>query len=740
VLSLVAAFDGHAHVWLPTLAGLAPRAGWQPSPLDLAGLRAAGVDPARLSVYAGPTLPPPVADAVASGRPVVAHNALNFDRFVWERFLPDHPVAAWADSLYAARAAGFPGSLDKLGAAAVGAGKDQAKRLIQRLWRVRQYTETDGSDGDARLVTEYPPLAPGMVGPLVRYNTVDVTLMRALWEGPLADVPVEGDVVAAHAAVNERGVCLDLPLVRAVQAVAAESVSRAGDRIKGLVGDWRWSKADPKQDDGFNWRSVPQLKEWLASKGVRVTDHAGNETLRKEAMERCLANPDLMLDGDSPVAAAGAIDPAVFQVLRLRAAGLRITQAKAQRAIDRVSPDGRVRDLFSYHQAHTGRWSSSGIQVHNLPRAKKGARTAELLADFAATGWGMAGDAGKGFERVTATLGDGRATVDDALGALVRPCFTAAPGHALLVCDYAAVEARGIAWIAGQQDLLDTFAAGEDVYLTFGRRLFGRELVRPADDDKRQVAKVTVLGSGYGLGAEKMGLYCAAQGVDLAAAGVTPEQCVDAYRAAYPEIAGGYAGVVAGRPYRAGGVWTKLDQAAKRAITDGGTHEAGRCRWGYRERVLRCELPSGRVLHYRDAKVEDVVPGYVRAMGLPEKAKPTVTYLHPMGYRAAGYGGKWAENVVQAVCRDLLASALVRCEAAGLPVVLHVHDELVCEAPAAGPGAAAGPLRRLAELMSRPPPWAAGFPVAVEGHAAPRYLKAAPPGWPTVEARDGVVS
>src|SRR6202008_4115817 len=101
------------------------------------------------------------------------------------------------------------------------------------------------------------------------------------------------------------------------------------------------------------------------SKGVRIRDYSGKQTLRRDFVEQALANPWMMLDEDAPAAAPNEIDPAVFEVLRLRAAALRITGAKAERASVRAGRDGRARDLHSYHQAHTGRFSSSGIQIHN---------------------------------------------------------------------------------------------------------------------------------------------------------------------------------------------------------------------------------------------------------------------------------------------------------------------------------------------------------------------------------------
>jgi DNA polymerase len=164
--------------------------------------------------------------------------------------------------------------------------------------------------------------------------------------------------------------------------------------------------------------------------------------------------------------------------------------------------------------------------------------------------------------------------------------------------------------------------------------------------------------------------------------------------------------------------------------------DAGRCVFLYEGATLVIRLPSSRRLSYRNALVESRVPAYCRKLGLPETPKPTILFDRPRECAVTAYGGLLVENIVQAVCRDLLVAAMLESERQGLPVVLHVHDEVVIEAPAAEAEAA---LRRLAVLMSTPPAWAAGFPIEVEGFAAERYLKSAPKGVPLAKARDGEI-
>ena len=163
---------------------------------------------------------------------------------------------------------------------------------------------------------------------------------------------------------------------------------------------------------------------------------------------------------------------------------------------------------------------------------------------------------------------------------------------------------------------------------------------------------------------------------------------------------------------------------------------AGRCAFTRAGEDLVATLPSGRELYYRRCRVESRVPGYAGRLGLPPRPRPTLVYDGPRG-ESVLFGGKITENLVQAICRDLLCCVLLRCERAGLPVVFHVHDEVVLEVPRPR---AEESLHRLVEIMVSPPRWAAGFPVVAEGFASPRYTKGAFRGWPQLEQSSRDVS
>jgi DNA polymerase len=165
-------------------------------------------------------------------------------------------------------------------------------------------------------------------------------------------------------------------------------------------------------------------------------------------------------------------------------------------------------------------------------------------------------------------------------------------------------------------------------------------------------------------------------------------------------------------------VWKAYDAAAREALTDRDIHRAGRCLFMRDGKHLICQLPSGREIVYRDARLEERTPLWALQRGL-QFTQPTVVYTGSRG-ESVLYGGKITENVVQGLCRDLLAESLMKCEEAGLRPVLHVHDEIVCEVPI---GQAESALAQLLTIMSTPPLWARAFPVGVEGYWNERYAK-----------------
>ena len=517
----------------------------------------------------------------------------------------------------------MPGELEQLGQRLLGRGKDEGVTLRKQL------SKPDRTG-------EWPPITQADAVRLMRYKVSDVLLLERVYEA--ARGRGEPEVVRVDRIVNARGVFFDADHVRALIVMEGHEVAEASAAVEKQTGG---------QAQAADLGREQFLKKWLRFRGVALPD------LKRGTIERRLNS-------------GGEIDPVARQVLHARLAVARNTTSKLEQALVMADEDGRLRHQLVYHGAHTGRWSGSGVQPQNLPRPHKNLRHLGPLID-----------AVENTVQFKA-LFPGTVCVGDAISTLVRPCFRAAPGHILCVADLASVEARGVAWCPGEQGLLDRFAEGADVYCDLATHIFGKPITREHEQE-RQIGKGGVLGCGFSLGPDKFARYAADNEIDLAAAGTSAEAVVEAYRDANPAIAGTKV-VSNGRTWRQGGPWRDIEAAAIAAITTGSSRSAGRCTFRREDDSLVVQLPSGRRLYYRNARVENRIPAYCKSLGLPPRPKRTLIFDAPSAPNTATYGGKLTENVVQGTCRDLLAAALVECERQGLPVVLHVHDETFAKA------------------------------------------------------------
>jgi DNA polymerase len=671
ILTLVALWDQRLVLWTPLVAELLSPEGLWPD-----GYEACGVGKLPVQTFAGPDFPTPLRRAIESGRCLCAHNAFEFDRHIWRaKGLPE--PSGWHDSMPEARAAGLPGKLDELGKYLLGVGKHAGSVLLKRLCRPNR-------DG------EFPHFGPAEAAEVARYCVADVLLLAKVWATTKGSC--ELDVVALDRVINERGVAFDHELAEALirldEAVAADAATAV-------------ETATGREITSKDLSRTKFLLEWLRSKGVNLPN------MQRETIENHLEDE------------TASVDAAVRTVLRARVNAAKVTTGKLRSALASVSKDGRLRDQFVYHRCHTGRWSGRGVQIQNLPRPDDHLKNIPGLIEAASDP-----------DKFCKVLPPGITTAQ-ALSGLVRSCLRAAPGKVLLIADFAGIEARGLAWCAGERRLLDLFASGSDIYCDFGSELFGFP-VTAAHKRERGVAKVGILGCGYSMGPAAFERHAAKSGVDLAAVGLTPEAVVEQYRDAYPAIAG----VRQADGPREGGIWQELEILGQAAAHFGDTYQVAHCQLRRAGDALVIQLPSGRCLRYRNARVEILAPGYATDFGLPARPRPTLLFDSPRKRGQTTYGGKLTENVVQAICRDLLAAAMLACEREGLPVVLHVHDEIVIEAPEAEAESA---LSRLAEIMSTPPAWANGFPIRVEAFTAERYYKTPQVGSLVVTAQDGRV-
>jgi len=619
------------------------------------------VPPVRIYFTPGP---PRVLADLAASHDWVGHNAAGFDEPFCKAKLSLHP--RWIDTLPLAKQAGLPGKLDDIGHALLGVGKHEGGKILRRFY--------DASK----------PAPFHLLWPLVGYNVCDCLITRALYRDVESFVPdQERRLIALHQTVNRRGVGFDESLHARLLDVAHHAREHAGEQIEDLTAG-RLKRTD--------LRSVPKMKAWLAENGFRV------ENMRRETVNRLLGEPDLFFEGDEETGVTlEAVMPVVPRVLRLRTAATRNTGAKLDRMRGRAGGDGRLRDLLVYYGAHTGRFSSRVVQLHNMYRGVPKCDVKGLLA-------GLGDDTPRNYAllrdeaaRLRLIPGLGWVAVDDVIATLLRYVLVPTPGRWFGIVDYAAIEARCLAWMAGEESLLDAYRRDRDVYCDFGAKLFGRPITK-TDESQRQVSKVVVLGAGYGMSGEKMAIYCANNGVDLHAAGVTAEQCIQTYRQTYPRIPE---------------LWYAMADAVKDAVREpGAVTEAGRCAYQMWEGHLICQLPSGRELVYRNARLEDVLMRW-------GETRPAVVYDHPHGFRKSLWHGLLVENADQGTCRDLLVAAMLEIDRPGCEVVLHVHDEVVCELDEPGK------LAVMEAAMRKGQPWSDGFPVGVEGYASRRYGKVA---------------
>lgn len=592
----------------------------------------------------------------------IAFNA-NFERTCFASFFKmDLPPEQWTCTRVQALAAGLPGSLAGAGDAVLPEAdrKDKAGTdLIAYFCGPVRPTIKNG--GRTRNRPEHDP--EGWAA-FKEYCRQDVKTERELGRR-LQAVKLTADERAAYALdqrINDRGVLIDEDLVAA--AVAAEAAARE-----------RYLTEARKLTGLPNPGSAQQLKGWLAERTGREFD-----TLRKAEVK------ELIEAADTPAE--------VRQALKYRLLLAKSSVAKYRRMAQCACADGRARGLFQFYGANrTGRWAGRLIQLQNLKR-----NTLEPL----------------GWLRELILTGEGE-TVEDlftpvpfALSELVRTALIAAPGHTLVVSDFSAIEARVLAWLAGEDWVLNAFRTHGKIYEATAAQMFHVPLEDVTKgSDLRQRGKVATLACGYGGG------VVALQAMGGAAMGLTEDEMKDTVNRWRDKNAK----IVA--------LWAEVERAAVAAFN---TRRAVRVkgagaplRFGYFDNDcgqtwLTIDLPSGRRLYYAEPELR-------RAWKFGREVTE-LSYLEVVAggkwARVGTYGGKLTENITQAVARDCLADAMVRMERAGLKLVAHIHDEVIAEV---AEDEAAARLEELNEIMATPPAWADGLPLKGDGYVTRYYRK-----------------
>ena len=587
-------------------------------------------------------VPPLVVKAIARGAGMLSFSDYDVERFVWRRL--GWPDASWADGVVLARMNGLPDNLDAVARDVLGVARDGI--AAAPMVALRKFHHAGHLASGSRRDREA----------LVRRSRVEVFTARKIWdEGLHAAIFVEPAVRELDAVINERGFAFDVDLARAILRVERR-LARAAQ--SGLT--------FPSKLLG----SPYNLKRFLGDAGITVRN------TQRAVLLQLLEDPDLADDLRRTVTA------------HLGAEG--IVSHKLATALRRVGSDGRLRDTLAFHGAHTGRWSGRGFQPQNLPRGVKFETEAELERAVDAV---LHDDLAE-LQRIAETSGT---TAHGINAALVRACVRAPAGQLLAVVDYAQIEARVLAWMAGDADALRRFRDGVDPYRVMAATLFDVVVERVDGAIHRPLGKVAEIGCGYQMGAARFEVYAAAHGIDWSVLSLTSAGVVAAWRKSHPAVSDPDVGV-----------WACMQDAAHRAVS-GESSIVGPVVWERRGEDVICMLPSGRPLIYRRARLE---------MRITPWGKQARTFTYELrGERVTSYGGKLTENVVQGVCRDLLARSLDRLEHAGKRPVLHVHDETICEIDDPSK------VEEIVSLMCGAPYWAAGLPLDAAGYAGQRYRK-----------------
>lgn len=596
----------------------------------------------------GETLPAEILAALRD--PAVIKTAFNaaFERICISRYYgwPLMDPAQWRCTMVRAARMGLPLSLEQCGEVLrLEDGKMKEGKALIRYFS----TPTKGK-------RHLPADAPDRWETYKQYNIRDVEVEQQVLAKVRRLEPAEFDeqLYVVDQLINDRGVLLDRQL--------AENAARFDDEYKAQL------LAEAKELTGMeNPNSPTQIKDYLhKAAGISVS------TLNKKNLDE--------------VEALVKYHRKARRVLELRREMGKTSNKKYAAMLECVCADGRIHGLLQFcGAARTGRWAGRLVQVQNLPQ--------NHLRDL-------------DYARSLVKLGDlddfqqNYANPTQVLSELIRTAFIAKPGCTLHVCDFSAIEARVIAWLAGEQWVLDVFRGGGDIYCATASQMFGVPVQKHGPNaELRQKGKIAVLALGYGGG------VAALEAMGGSRMGLTQQEEKDImqrWRQANPHIVR---------------FWGIIEAAAVRAIKTGEATTIHRgivvaYRWG----MLLITLPSGRTICYPRAEI-----GIERNDGW--RGDHEIIEYEGMNQvtkkweRIRTYGGKLTENVVQAIARDILGHIILRAHDSGLNIVFHIHDEIVVEAE---PGQT---LQDVESIFSKPINWCRDLPLKGAGYTTPYYLK-----------------
>lgn len=590
----------------------------------------------------GEKIPLPVLNALTDENVMKwAFNA-QFERICLSKYIGKHMTAkAWRCTMVWAATLGLPLSLEGVGAV-LGLEKQkltEGKELIR-------YFCTPGKLRDGTTIRHLPQDAPERWEQFKKYNIRDVevemSIQKRLSKFPVSETEWQNYILDQE--INDRGIMLDMDLVESAiecDNEMRESNLQTAREITGLE----------------NPNSTVQLKEWLSEQGVKT------ETLSKDAIEELLSE---------------ATDN-VAEMLNIRKQLAKSSVKKYTAMETAVCKDSRARGLIQFYGANrTGRYAGRLIQVQNLPQNHlPDLEQARTLVK-------------KGFYNDIEMLYD---FVPFVLSELIRTAFVPKPGCRFYVADFAAIEARVIAWLAGESWRQDVFASGGDIYCASASQMFHVPVEKNGvNGHLRQKGKIAELALGYG---GSVGALKAMGAVQMGIDESELQPLVDAWRRANTKIVR---------------FWYAVDSAVKECIKERHDTKTHGISFSLQSGILFITLPSGRRLAYVKPRI-----GENRFGG------ESVTYEGISGAkkweRLESYGAKFVENIVQATARDILAEAMLRLNTSGFDIVMHIHDETVIEA------APETSLDEICRVMGQTPAWADGLILRADGYVCDFYRK-----------------
>lgn len=627
----------------------------------------------------GDPIPVDVMLHIQAGGQFAAHNC-QFELAVWNnicvpkhrwlRLKPEQCLCTMCEGY----AMALPGKLDDMSAAlGIEIRKDlQGNRLAIQMSKPRSvsgapptilYEWWDSEDRKQRLYD---------------YCKQDVRVEREVFNRVLRLSDDERKLWVVDCAINQRGVHVDRPAIAAALKVVAVEQTRLADELTVLTGG---VVTYPSQ--------VTALTTWIKTVLPESERHLIDGLAKQDIVDHL--NDQFWADSR------------VTRALEIRQEYAKTSVAKLAAMETSVSEDSRLKYILQFGAAgSTGRWGGRRIQPQNMPRPKLKHKEIEAILEFLPRV-----SPAESIRRMELLYGAPMNVVSD----ILRGVITAKPGHLLFAGDYANIEGRVVAWLAGEDWKLQAFrdfdaGTGPDLYLLAAARIYGKHhTAYTKSSPERQIGKVSELACGYQGGVGAFQTMATTYGVKVP--DEEAEFIKSAWREANPHIVS---------------LWWELDRAAYDAVYSPGlvtTAAKGKIQFRMNGSFLFCRLPSGRCLCYPYARLKMATTWWgeekeqVHYKCVDDRTKQW-TETHT-------YGGKLTENIVQAIARDMLAFSIMAVDVAKWDIVLHVHDEIVVEAPATG--AADRQLGMFLSLMAKQPEWSAGLPLAVEGWTGERYRK-----------------